>query len=161
MGGTIQGSSLQVRKTLCPCRMPLVQKSQCFSEQQQMKFFTSPQVGESEPMLPRNNDNGVGVWQLYWDYISSQVTIQQETEFEYPDFQVWVLSIESLSFSIFIPSWTLQPFTSRIVAFCSWSLSLSLCLFKRKDGFTDVPFVKNSRLSGSSKNAIEKKILFL
>ena len=27
MGGTIQGSSLEVRKTLCPCRMPLVQKS--------------------------------------------------------------------------------------------------------------------------------------
>lgn len=111
-------------------------------------------------MLPRNNDNGVGVWQLCWDHTRRQVTIQQETEFEYPDFQVWVLSIESPSFSIFFSSWTLQRFTSRIVAFCSWSLSLCLCLFKRKDGFTDVPFVKNSRLSGSSKNAIEKKYCF-
>ena len=43
------------------------------------------------------------------------------------------------------------------MAFCSCSLSLSLCLFKSEGGFTDVPFVKNSRLSGSSKNAIEKK----
>lgn len=42
MGGIIQGSSLQVKKTLCPCRMPLVQKSQCFSEQQQMKTLAWP-----------------------------------------------------------------------------------------------------------------------
>lgn len=55
-----------MRETLCPRKVPLAQVLHVF-QQEEMNSLIVLKEDESESMLPRNNDNGLGVQPICWD----------------------------------------------------------------------------------------------